>query len=56
MYLKDDSLLQKTQKRCDEIPSEELLGYRRSLRPDAFQSGVAESFSFFGFSGISYIF
>ena len=56
MYLKDDNLLQKTQKRCDEVLSEDLMRYRRSLRPDALQTEAAESFSFFSFSGISYIF
>ena len=56
MHLKDGKLLQKAQKCCDEIPSEALMGYRRSLRPDPLQSGTAESFAFFGFSGISYLF
>lgn len=56
MHLKDDILLQKTQTRCDMIPSEELLRYRKYLHPDMLQNGTAESFSFFGFSGISYIF
>lgn len=56
MYLKDDALLQKAQKRCDAIPSEDLLKYRKSLCPDMLQRNTVESFSFFGFSGISYIF
>lgn len=57
MHLKDDCLLQKIQKCCDEISSEELLRYRRTIRPyTLLQNSAAESFSFFGFSGISYIF
>lgn len=56
MHLRDGKLLQRAQKCCDEIPSEDLMRYRRSLRPDTLQSGTAESFAFFGFSGISYLF
>lgn len=56
MHTKNDSLLQKVQKRCDEIPSEDLLEYRKSLRPGMLEYRTTESFSFFGFSGLSYIF
>lgn len=56
MHLKDEKLLQRAQKYCDEIPSEDLMRYRRSLRPGTLQSGTVESFAFFGFSGISYLF
>lgn len=56
MHLKDKKLLQRAQKCCDGIPSEDLMRYRRSLRPDSLQSGTTESFAFFGFSGISYFF
>lgn len=56
MYLKDNNLLQKAQKYCDEISSAELLRYRRTLNLDTLQSGMTDSFAFFSFSGISYIF
>lgn len=56
MYIQDDTLLKKIQNRCDEIFSDELLRYRKSLRPGTFKEGTTESFSFFGFSGLSYIF
>ena len=56
MYTQNGTLLKKIQNRCDGISSEELLRYRKSLRPGAFKEGMTESFSFFGFSGLSYIF
>ena len=56
MYLGDNTLLRKVQRCCDKVPSEDLFAYRKSLRPNVQQSATMDSFTFFGFSGISYIF
>ena len=56
MYLKDDSLMQKAQKLCDEISSKEFMEYSKTMCSDTFETSEVESFSFFNFGRFSYIF